>query len=113
MARGRTHTLSAQPLVDLIDLHFPPQARIEDLALPFVTVATSIERAAEQSFDAGPLVPAVLASASVPGLLPPTVVAGEHYLDGGLVASRCPSARQYGAGPPRSTSSRPASSIGS
>jgi NTE family protein len=87
VVRGRTYTLSAKPLVDLISMHFPAGALIEDLQLPFVTVATSIERAAEQSFDAGPLVPAVVASATVPGLLPPTVINGEHYLDGGLVAS--------------------------
>lgn len=85
--KGRTYTLSAQPLWELISLHFPGGARIEDLTLPFVTVATSIERAAEQAFDAGPLVPAVVASSTVPGLLPPTRIAGEHYLDGGLVAS--------------------------
>jgi len=85
--RGRTHTLSAQPLWDLISMHFPDDARIEDLELPFITVATSIERACEQAFDAGLLVPAVVASSTVPGLLPPTQIAGEHYLDGGLVAS--------------------------
>jgi NTE family protein len=85
--RGRTYTLSAQPLWDLISMHFPNDARIEDLALPFITVATSIERASEQAFDAGLLVPAVVASSTVPGLLPPTEIAGEHYLDGGLVAS--------------------------
>ncbi len=85
--RGRTYTLSAQPLWDLISMHFPNDARIEDLALPFITVATSIERASEQAFDAGLLVPAVVASSTVPGLLPPTQIAGEHYLDGGLVAS--------------------------
>lgn len=85
--RGRTHTLSAQPLWDLISMHFPDGARIEDLALPFVTVATSIERAAEQAFDSGPLVPAVVASSTVPGLLPAAEIGGEHYLDGGLVAS--------------------------
>ncbi|NUL46261.1 patatin-like phospholipase family protein [Cellulosimicrobium funkei] len=85
--RGRTYTLSAKPLVDLISMHFPPRTQIEDLDLPFVTVATSIERAAERSFDTGPLVPAVVASATVPGLLPPAVIDHEHYFDGGLVAS--------------------------
>lgn len=85
--RGRTYTLSAKPMVDLVAMHFPPLARIEDLELPFVTVATSIERAVEQSFDTGPLVPAVVASATVPGLLPPAKIGQEHYFDGGLVAS--------------------------
>ena len=35
----------------------------------------------------GPVVPAVVASAAVPGLLPPARVGGEHYLDGGIVNS--------------------------
>ena len=33
------------------------------------------------------MVPAVVASAAVPGLLPPARVDGEHYLDGGIVNS--------------------------
>ena len=33
------------------------------------------------------MVPAVVASAAVPGLLPPAKVGGEHYLDGGIVNS--------------------------
>ena len=35
----------------------------------------------------GPVVPAVMASAAVPGLLPPARVGEEHYLDGGIVNS--------------------------
>ncbi len=58
-----------------------------ELAVPFACVASSIERAAEHWFDEGPLVDAVLASASVPGLLPPVAIGGEHFLDGGLVNS--------------------------
>ena len=38
-------------------------------------------------FTAGPLVDAVLASAAVPGLLPPVEVGGEHFIDGGIVNS--------------------------
>ena len=38
-------------------------------------------------FTSGPIVPAVLASCAVPGLLPPVEVDGEHYFDGGLVDS--------------------------
>ena len=38
-------------------------------------------------FSEGPVVPAVMASAAVPGLLPPAKVGGEHYLDGGIVNS--------------------------
>ena len=49
--------------------------------------AASIERAAEHWFTEGPIVPAILASAAVPGLLPPAEIDGEHFLDGGLVNS--------------------------
>jgi NTE family protein len=50
-------------------------------------VAASIERATAHWFSSGPVVPAVLASAAVPGLLPPVRVGEEHFLDGGLVHS--------------------------
>ncbi|MGH3899545.1 MAG: patatin-like phospholipase family protein [Pseudonocardiaceae bacterium] len=61
--------------------------RIEDLPVRFTCCAARIEDAAEHWFDRGPVVDAVLASAAVPGLLPPAVVDGRHYLDGGLVNS--------------------------
>ncbi|HYN55944.1 MAG TPA: patatin-like phospholipase family protein [Motilibacterales bacterium] len=61
--------------------------RIEDLPVEFACVAASIERAAEHWFTEGPLVPAVLASAALPGLYPPVEIGGEHFLDGGLVNS--------------------------
>jgi len=64
-----------------------PVALIEDLPVRFECVAASIEAAAEHWFTAGPLVDAVLASAAVPGLLPPVEVDGEHFIDGGIVNS--------------------------
>ena len=74
------------PLRRLLLEHLPVRTFAE-LAVPFSCVAASIERAAEHWFSAGPLVDAVLASAAVPGLLPPVTVDGEHFLDGGLVNS--------------------------
>ncbi|MFJ5234682.1 patatin-like phospholipase family protein [Kitasatospora sp. NPDC088391] len=67
--------------------HFAPHTRIEDLAVPFVCPASSIERAEAHYFDHGPLIPALLASCCVPGLFPPVELGGEHYLDGGLIDS--------------------------
>lgn len=61
--------------------------RIEDLPVRFACVAASIERAAEHWFTEGPIVPAVMASAALPGVFPPVQIGGEHYLDGGLVNS--------------------------
>jgi NTE family protein len=59
----------------------------EELAVPFQCVAASIERFAEHWFSAGPLVDAILASAAVPGMLPPVEIDGEHFIDGGIVNS--------------------------
>lgn len=61
--------------------------RIEDLPVKFECVAASIERAGAHWFDSGPVVEAVLASCAVPGLLPAVEIDGEHFVDGGLVAS--------------------------
>ncbi|PJJ69954.1 NTE family protein [Sediminihabitans luteus] len=87
LARSRTHLYSSDALRTLIEGSLGSHATFEDLEVPLVVAAASIERATEQWFDAGPLVDAVLASASVPGALPPTVIDGEHYVDGGLVSS--------------------------
>ncbi|GAC1326119.1 MAG: patatin-like phospholipase family protein [Thermoleophilaceae bacterium] len=85
-ARTRTHLHANDGLRHLLAEALPVD-RIEDLAVPFQCVAASIERAAEHWFSEGPVVDAVLASASVPGLLPAYEIAGEHFLDGGIVNS--------------------------
>ena len=81
-----THIYSAKPLTRRLREEFG-DLRIEDLPIRFQVCAASIERAAEHWFDSGPLVDAVVASAAVPGLLPPARVGDEHYLDGGIVNS--------------------------
>lgn len=81
-----THLHSADPLRDRLRTEFRG-ATFADLAVPLWCVAACIERSAEHWFDHGPVVPAVLASAAVPGLLPPAEVDGEHFLDGGIVNS--------------------------
>jgi NTE family protein len=64
-----------------------PVERIEDLTVPYQCVAASIERAAEHWFTSGDLADAVLASCSVPGILPPVRIGDEHFIDGGIVNS--------------------------
>jgi NTE family protein len=94
-----THLWSAEPLRqrledELGDLTF------EELPVTFQVCAASIERAAEHWFTSGRIVDAVVASAAVPGLLPPGEVDGEHYLDGGIVNS-VPLGRAVGLGATR------------
>ncbi len=86
LARTGTHLQSLtevrQRLVEVL-----PVERVEQLTLPFQCVAASIERAAEHWFDSGVLVDVVLASCSVPGILPPIRIGDEHFIDGGIVNS--------------------------
>ena len=86
LARTRTHLHGNESLRALLGGALGDR-RIEDLALPFQCVAASIERAGEHWFTEGPVVDAVLASASVPGVLPPVAIGGEHFVDGGIVNS--------------------------
>ncbi|WIM95678.1 patatin-like phospholipase family protein [Actinoplanes oblitus] len=84
---ARTHLHSPLPLRRLLEGELGEDATFADLKVPFHCCAASIERAAEHWFDSGPLVDAVLASSAVPGLLPPTEIGGEHFVDGGIVNS--------------------------
>ncbi|QWC86368.1 patatin-like phospholipase family protein [Nocardioidaceae bacterium] len=85
-ARTRTHLHSAEPLRRRLREELGSRD-FADLVVPFQCVASCIERSAEHWFSSGPLVPAILASAAVPGLFPPAEVDGEHFLDGGIVNS--------------------------
>ena len=86
LARSGTHLHSNQPLRRLLEAHL--EARdFAELVVPFQCVAASVEQAAAHWFHSGPIIPAVLASAAVPGLLPPVRIDGEHFFDGGLVHS--------------------------
>ncbi len=86
LARSGTHLHDIEPLGQMLSKTLPA-SDFGDLELPFQCVAASIEKASAAWFSSGPLVPAVLASCAVPGLLPPVEIDNEHYFDGGLVDS--------------------------
>ena len=86
LASSGTHLHAIEPLHDMLRDTLPV-ADFAGLELPFQCVAASIERARAHWFCSGPIVPAVLASCAVPGLLPPVEIDGEHFFDGGLVHS--------------------------
>jgi NTE family protein len=86
IARTGTHLHPNEPLRELLQQHLPV-SRIEDLTVPFQCVAASVQRAGAHWFTHGSVVEAVLASAAIPGLLPPVEIDGEHFFDGGLVNS--------------------------
>ena len=58
--------------------------RIEQLPRRFATIATDLQTGERCDFTSGPLVDAVRASMSMPGLLPPLRMDGRWLVDGGL-----------------------------
>lgn len=70
-----------------------------DLALPMAAVATDLATGAATALDSGPLIPALLASSAIPGVLPPVTIDGRRYVDG-LASANLPAglAVERGAG---------------
>ena len=61
-------------------------SQIEDLPIPFAAVAMDLVTGAEVLLDHGNLESALLASAAIPGALPPVTRDGRTLVDGGVVA---------------------------
>jgi NTE family protein len=57
---------------------------IEDLTIPFLATAVDIKTGRGFHFDQGPLVDAIRASISIPGIFKPVVANGGYLMDGGL-----------------------------
>lgn len=62
-----------------------PDDSFEALDKQLTVVATDMTRGRQVVFESGPLIPAVLASASVPFVFTPTEIAGQPFSDGGIV----------------------------
>ncbi|MDL2255907.1 patatin-like phospholipase family protein [Parabacteroides sp. OttesenSCG-928-G06] len=58
--------------------------KFEDLKIPLRVVASDIENGKPHIFDSGELIPAVVASCSVPIVFTPMEINGRHYVDGGV-----------------------------
>ncbi len=58
---------------------------IEDLWIPFHAVSTNLTRAEQMVHTRGPLLAAIRASMSLPGILPPAQQGGDLLVDGGLI----------------------------
>jgi NTE family protein len=61
-------------------------SRIEQLPIPFSAVAMDLVTGAQALLDHGDLESALLASAAIPGVLPPVLRGGEMLVDGGVIA---------------------------
>ncbi len=58
---------------------------VEDMWLPFFCVSSNLTRARQKVHEQGLLWPAIQASNSAPGILPPVVMEGDLHVDGALL----------------------------
>lgn len=92
------------PLWQLVDPVFPPRrgvirgnkiraileryigdARFSDTSIPLSIVATHLPSLDRKVFTEGQIVPAIMASSAMPGIVEPILHQGEQYVDGGVV----------------------------
>jgi NTE family protein len=85
LAINRSTVLDGKALEQALDFLLP-DVSIEDLPGAFVAVATDLETGDEVRLASGDLRTAVLASSSIPGLVPPVEIDGRLLVDGGVVA---------------------------
>lgn len=87
LRRNKSHLFPNTGLAGMISDFVAPATCFADLVLPFAAIATDVATAAPHMIDAGPLLPALLASAAIPGIYPPVEHDGRRLYDGGLVAN--------------------------
>jgi len=82
----RDHIVDPAPLRRLLEKHLSFRA-LEDAPLPLHVVATDVLTGRQVVLSNGPVVPAVLASAAIPGVFPPVRIGREHLFDGGIASN--------------------------
>jgi NTE family protein len=83
LAGVRASLCAPDALRRLVDTHLT-YARLEDAAIPVHVVATDVLSGNEVVLSTGDPGPAVVASASIPGVLPPVEIDGRALFDGGV-----------------------------
>jgi NTE family protein len=87
LQRGKTHLFPSTGLAAVVTSFLGAGTTFADLALPFAAVAMDSATALPHVLREGPLLPALLASAAIPGLFPPVQIGSLQLYDGGLVAN--------------------------
>jgi NTE family protein len=83
----KTNLFASTGLAAVIADFMGADTSFDDLALPFAAMATDIATARPHVLREGPLLPALLASAAIPGIFPPVQLGSLRLYDGGLVAN--------------------------
>lgn len=79
----RDHFVDPGPLSRLLQRHLPFQ-RLEEARLPCLVVTTDLLEGVEVRIASGPAVPALMASAAIPGVFPPVRLDGRYLIDGSV-----------------------------
>lgn len=87
LQRTKTHLFPNVGLATVIDEFLGGALTFDDLALPLSVVTTDVATARAHVLGSGPLLPALLASAAVPGIYPPVEHDARLLYDGGVVAN--------------------------
>jgi predicted acylesterase/phospholipase RssA len=81
------------PLISLLSSKKPTEqlmktfgdTQIEDLWIPFYSIATNLNKGKEVIHQTGLLWECLRASMALPGIIPPVVIEGQLYVDGGIL----------------------------
>jgi NTE family protein len=87
LQQTRTHLFPATGLTAVIADFIGADITFADLRLPFAALATDVATARPHVLHDGPVLPALLASAAIPGIFPPVQLGPLLLYDGGLVAN--------------------------
>jgi NTE family protein len=80
----RDSLVPAESLRTLVARHLRFE-RLEDARIPICVVATEVTSGREVALTSGNALDAIIASASIPGVLPPVRIANQTLIDGGIV----------------------------
>lgn len=87
LQRSKTHLFPNKALAAVISDFIGGDTTFDDLALPFAAVTMDVATARPHMVREGRLLPALLASAAIPGVWPPGEHEGRLLYDGGVVAN--------------------------
>jgi NTE family protein len=87
LQRTKTHLFPSTGLAAVINQFLGADITFADLTMPFAAVAMDIATARPHVLCEGPLLPALLASAAIPGIFPPVQFGSLQLYDGGLVSN--------------------------
>lgn len=86
LGRSSSHIVEPVGLKRLVAATLDAET-FEDLRVPLAVVTLDLATGDQRVLDTGPLVPALLASAAIPGVFPPVLMNGFRLVDGGVVAN--------------------------